>query len=83
MLTNHCSGTICLFQLPKIHFFLDEKKQEFIINSGIFSKTSLTIQLNKIQQVNINQNLLQQVVGVYSLKLTLPEAKRKKPALRP
>ncbi|WP_448635519.1 PH domain-containing protein [Pedobacter panaciterrae] len=82
MLVNNSSGTICLFQLQKVHFFLDEKRQEFIINSGIFSKTSLTIQLNKIQQVNINQNLLQQVVGVYSLEIDTAGSEKKEASIK-
>ncbi len=50
-------------------FFLDEAKQEFVINKGIFKRTQLTIQLDKIQQVNINQSLLQKVIGIYSLHI--------------
>ncbi|RZK44143.1 MAG: hypothetical protein EOO90_00335 [Pedobacter sp.] len=56
----------------KFTFFLDGDKQEFIINKGIFSKTLLTIQLDKIQQVNINQSLLQKLIGVYSLQIDTP-----------
>ncbi|ATP55249.1 hypothetical protein CPT03_01610 [Pedobacter ginsengisoli] len=70
------------FSYQKFTFFLDEKKQEFIINSGIFSKTSLTIQLNKIQQVNINQNLLQQVVGVYSLEIDTAGSEKKEASIK-
>ena len=50
-------------------FFLDEQQQEFVINKGIFSKTQLTVQLDKIQQVNIDQNLLQKLIGIYGLKI--------------
>lgn len=56
----------------KFTFFLDEKRQEFVINKGVFNKTLLTIQLEKIQQVNINQSLLQKIIGVYSLKIDTP-----------
>ena len=70
------------FSYQKFTFFLDEKRQEFIINSGIFSKTSLTIQLNKIQQVNINQNLLQQVVGVYSLEIDTAGSEKKEASIK-
>src|SRR5690606_19338166 len=48
-------------------FFLDESKQEFIVQSGILSKKRLSIGLDKIQQVNINQNVIQKLIGVYSL----------------
>jgi putative membrane protein len=70
------------FSYQKFTFFLDEKRQEFIINSGIFSKTSLTIQLNKIQQVNINQNLLQQFFGVYSLEIDTAGSEKKEASIK-
>lgn len=53
----------------KFTFFLDNEKQEFVINKGIFNKTLLTIPLEKIQQVNINQSFLQKLVGVFSLEI--------------
>jgi len=87
LIVSLCLLTIVLalyayFSYQKFTFFLDEKKQEFIINSGIFSKTSLTIQLNKIQQVNINQNLLQQVVGVYSLEIDTAGSEKKEASIK-
>lgn len=87
LIVSLCLLTIVLafyayFSYQKFTFFLDEKKQEFIINSGIFSKTSLTIQLNKIQQVNINQNLLQQVVGVYSLEIDTAGSEKKEATIK-
>jgi putative membrane protein len=48
-------------------FYLDHENDEFIINEGIFNKTKTTIQLDKIQQVNINQSLIQRIIGVYAL----------------
>lgn len=53
----------------KFTFFLDKEKQEFIVNKGIFNRDQVTIQLDKIQQVNINQNILQKIIGVYGLKI--------------
>lgn len=50
-------------------FFLDDEKQEFVIKKGVFNKTLLTIPLEKIQQVNINQSFLQKLVGVFSLEI--------------
>ncbi|HLA56497.1 MAG TPA: PH domain-containing protein [Flavobacterium sp.] len=48
-------------------FFIDEASDEFIINDGIFNKTKTVIQLDKIQQVNITQSLLQRIIGVHAL----------------
>ncbi|MBB5636805.1 putative membrane protein [Pedobacter cryoconitis] len=53
----------------KFTFFLNKDKQEFIINKGIFNRDQIIIQLDKIQQVNINQTILQKIIGVYGLKI--------------
>lgn len=63
-------------------FMLDEEKQEFIINDGVLSKTSLTIQLNKIQQVNIKQSLIQQLIGVYSLEIDTAGSEKKEGSIK-
>lgn len=54
------------------HYFLfhiDEKKEEFIITSGVFNKKRIVLQLSKIQQVNINQSFIQKLVNVYAVEL--------------
>ncbi|WP_316802852.1 PH domain-containing protein [Pedobacter nototheniae] len=53
----------------KFTFFLDPQKQEFIVNKGIFNRDQVIIQLDKIQQVNIDQTILQKIIGVYGLKI--------------
>ncbi|UKT62306.1 PH domain-containing protein [Pedobacter mucosus] len=53
----------------KFTFFLDKEKQEFVINKGILNRDQLIIQLDKIQQVNINQSILQKIIGVYGIKI--------------
>jgi putative membrane protein len=63
-------------------FFLDADKKEFIINEGVFHKSNLTIQLNKIQQVNINQSLLQQMIGVYSLDIDTAGSEKKEAKIK-
>lgn len=65
------------FSYLKFTFFLDQQKQEFVINKGVFNKTLLTIPLEKIQQVNINQSLLQKIIGVYSLQIDTPGGDKK------
>jgi putative membrane protein len=45
----------------------NDENEEFIISDGIINKTKTTIQLHKIQQVNIKQNLIQRLIGVYAL----------------
>jgi putative membrane protein len=60
-------GLIAYLKYRNFTFYLDSEKEEFIINEGIWSKTRTTIQLHKIQQVNITQSLIQRVIGVYAL----------------
>ncbi|WP_339920701.1 PH domain-containing protein [uncultured Flavobacterium sp.] len=50
-------------------FYLQDENEEFIINEGIFNKTKTIIQLDKIQQVDINQSLIQRFIGVYELNV--------------
>ncbi len=48
-------------------FYIDSDNEEFVISEGIFNKSKTTIQLEKIQQVNINQSLIQRLINVYEL----------------
>lgn len=73
---------VTYIRYQKFSFFLDEEKQEFVINEGIFNKSTLSIQLNKIQQVNINQSLLQQLVGVYSLEIDTAGSEKKEASIK-
>lgn len=73
---------ITYLKYQKFSFFLDEDKQEFIINEGIFNKSTLSIQLRKIQQVNINQSLLQRITGVYSLEIDTAGTDQKEASIR-
>jgi len=50
-------------------FYLQDENEEFIISEGIFNKTKTIIQLDKIQQVDINQSLIQRFIGVYELNV--------------
>ncbi|MFW0716601.1 PH domain-containing protein [Pedobacter sp. N23S346] len=63
------------FSYLKFTFFLDKEKQEFIVNKGIFNRDQIIIKLDKIQQVNINQSILQKIIGVYGLKIDTAGAK--------
>ena len=50
-------------------FHLDSENEEFIINEGVLSKKRTIIQLERIQQVDINQSFLQRLIGVYELNV--------------
>ncbi len=58
-------------------FFLDEDNEEFVIRSGILNKSRTAIPLNKIQQVNINQSLIQKIIGVHSLEVDTAGSSKK------
>jgi uncharacterized membrane protein YdbT with pleckstrin-like domain len=60
-------GIVAYLKYLNFTFYLDAKNEEFVIGEGILNKTKTIIQLNKIQQVNINQSLLQRIIGVYEL----------------
>lgn len=60
---------IAFLKYKNFTFYIDATNEEFIISEGIFNKTKTTIQLNKIQQVNINQSLIQRIIGVYELEV--------------
>jgi len=60
---------IAFLKYKNFTFYIDDENEEFIINEGVFNKTITTIQLDKIQQVNINQSLLQRIIGVYELEV--------------
>jgi putative membrane protein len=57
------------FRYKYFSYYLDEQRNDFVINEGVFIKTNLTIHLDKIQQVNINQSLLQRIIGFYTLQI--------------
>jgi len=66
----------------KFTFYLNPLKQEFVIDKGIFSRKHLTIPIEKIQQVNINQGFLQKIIGVYSLQIDTAGADSKEIDIR-
>lgn len=62
-------GIVAYLRFLNFTFYIDDENDEFIVSDGIINKTKTTIQLNKIQQVTINQNLLQRIIGVYALNV--------------
>lgn len=62
-------AVIAYLKYRNFTFMLDEDNEEFVIKSGIWNKSRLAIPLDKIQQVNINQSLLQRLIGVHALEI--------------
>lgn len=84
-------GAVVLFSLIAViaylkyrnfTFFLDAEKQEFVIQKGIITKNKIAIQLDKIQQVNINQSVIQKLVGVFSVDIDTAGSNKKEASIR-
>lgn len=71
------SAVIAYFKYRNFTFYLDKENEAFVITEGILNKTRTTIQLNKIQQVNISQSLIQKIIGVYALELDTAGSNKK------
>ncbi|EKB07759.1 hypothetical protein HMPREF9711_00049 [Myroides odoratimimus CCUG 3837] len=58
-------------------FHIDEETNSFIIQKGIINKSKVTIQLEKIQQVNLNQSFINKIINVYSVEIDSAGSKDK------
>lgn len=67
------AGSLVLFMIyaylvyRNFTFYIDNDRNEFVVKKGIFRKDQMAIPIQKIQQVNINQSLVQKLINVYSL----------------
>ena len=50
-------------------FQIDYKSKELVIKKGFLKKSRISIQLHKIQQINLNQNLLHKVFQLYEINV--------------
>lgn len=71
------TGIVSYLKYLKFTFYIDQENDEFIITEGVFNKSKTAIQLDKIQQVNINQSLIQRLVGVYELAVDTAGSNKK------
>ena len=60
---------IAYLRYTNFTFHIDPNTDEFIVYDGVIAKTKTVIQLNKIQQVTITQNLIQRIIRVYGLQV--------------
>ncbi|RWX00425.1 PH domain-containing protein [Flavobacterium cerinum] len=63
-------------------FFLDEENEEFVVHKGIWNKSRIAIPFDKIQQVNINQSIIQKIIGVHALEVDTAGSSGKEVAIR-
>ena len=50
-------------------FQFDFKNNDFIIKKGFLKKTKLSVPLNKIQQINLNQNFVHKLLNLYEVQM--------------
>lgn len=50
-------------------FYIDENRGEFVVEKGVIQKSKINIPLEKIQQVNLTQNILHKIVQVYNVEI--------------
>ncbi|HSD14990.1 MAG TPA: PH domain-containing protein [Flavobacterium sp.] len=75
-------GIIAYLQYLNFTFFIDDQNDEFVINKGVLNKSKIAIQLHKIQQVNINQSLIQKIIGVHALDIDTAGSSKKEVSIR-
>ncbi len=66
---------ISFLQYRRFFFFVQDGK--FVIEKGLLNKDKITIPLDRIQTVNIHQNLVQRLLGVVGLKVDTAGSKGK------
>ncbi len=52
-----------------LSFYIDADKKELILRKGFLNKEQITIKLEKIQQVNLNQNFVQKILDLYAVQI--------------
>ena len=63
-------------------YFLDEENEEFVVRKGIWNKSRIAIPLDKIQQVNINQSIIQKIIKVHALEVDTAGSSAKEVTIR-
>lgn len=66
----------------RFRFFIDPGKKEFVLQKGVFSSEVIHIPFHKIQQVNFNRNILQRIIGVYSIQIDTAGSKDKEVGIK-
>lgn len=50
-------------------YYVDLDKREFVVESGVVSKSKTVIKFSNIIQVNLDQNILQKLLSIYSVTI--------------
>ncbi len=63
------------FQYRKFFFYIEEDR--FVLEEGVFRRDKTTVAFDRIQAVNLSQNIIQQLLGVTGLKIDTAGSKQK------
>ncbi len=58
-------------------FYIDPKTEEFVLQKGVLNSKTISLPFHKIQQVNLKRNLVQRLIGVYSVLIDTAGSKEK------
>lgn len=75
-------GVIGYLNFRNFYFHIDRKRGEFILQRGVLAKKRTAFQLDRIQQVNINQSLLQKITNVYGVEIETAGSSRSEARIR-
>jgi putative membrane protein len=75
-------AAIAYLKYRNFTFFLDEDNEEFVIRKGVLNKSRIAIPIDKIQQVNINQSLIQKFIGVHALEVDTAGSSKKEVTIK-
>ena len=63
------TAAITLIEFRYFTFQFDFNKNDFIVKKGFLKKTKLSVPLNKIQQINLNQNFIHKFLNLYEIQM--------------
>ena len=63
------TAVITYIEFKYFTFKFDFSKNDFVIKKGFLKKTKLSVPLNKIQQINLNQNFVHKILNLYEVQM--------------
>ena len=63
------TAVITYIEFKYFTFRFDFSKNDFVIKKGFLKKTKLSVPLNKIQQINLNQNFVHKILNLYEVQM--------------
>lgn len=69
--------TYSILYFSRFVFLINPRTEEFVLQKGVFNSQTISLPFNKIQQVNLRRNLVQRLIGVYSVLIDTAGSKEK------